>query len=63
MLYQGNNPILKIIGVEHMYWKGGTFDVKARDYSALAFRISGNANMKKLRLILPSYNFLIIITF
>lgn len=45
MLYKGNNPILKIIGVEHMCWKGGIFDVKARDYSALAFRISGNATI------------------
>ena len=45
MLCEGNNPILKIIGVEHMYWRGGVFDVKARDYSALAFRISGNATI------------------
>ncbi len=46
MLYEGNNPILQIIGVEHMCWEGGTFDVKAREYSALAFRISGNADIK-----------------
>lgn len=49
MLCEGNNPILKIIGVEHMYWKGGIFDVKARDYSALAFRISGNATITTSR--------------
>ena len=45
MLYEGNNPVLQIVGVEHMYWRGGVFDVKARDYSALAFRISGNATI------------------
>lgn len=45
MLSEGNNPILKIIGVEHMCWKGGVFDIKPREYSALAFRISGNATI------------------
>ena len=45
MLYEGNNPILKIIGVQHMCWKGGVFDIKAREYSSLAFRISGNATI------------------
>ena len=45
MLYEGNNPILKIIGVEHIHLKVGIFDVKARNYSALAFRISGNATI------------------
>jgi len=45
MLYQGNNPILKIIGVEHLCWRGDVFNVKPRDYSALAFRISGNATI------------------
>ncbi len=43
MLYNANNPILTVVGVEHMHWEGGTFEVKPRDYSALAFRISGNA--------------------
>ena len=46
MLYDGNNPILKIIGVEHMCWSGGVFDVKPREYSALAFRIGGTAKIK-----------------
>ena len=45
MLYEGNNPVLQIVGVEHMYWRGGVFDVNARDYSALAFRISGYATI------------------
>ena len=47
MLCDGNNPILKIVGVERVYWKSGVFDVLARDYSALAFRISGNTTFKR----------------
>ncbi len=43
MFYDGNNPILRIVGVEHMVWEAGVFDVKPRNYSALAFRISGDA--------------------
>lgn len=45
MLHDGNNPVLQIVGVEHMCWRGGVFDVKPREYSALAFRISGNATI------------------
>ena len=45
MLCEGNNPVLKIIGVEHICWRGGVFDVKPRAYSALAFRISGTATI------------------
>lgn len=45
MLYEGNNPVLRITGVEHMYWRGGVFNVSPRDHSALAFRISGNATI------------------
>jgi len=46
MLYEGNNPILRIVGVEHMRWSSGTFDVKKRQYSALAFRIKGTATIQ-----------------
>lgn len=46
MLCNGDNPILKIIGVEYMKWNGGIFNVSCRDYSALAFRISGNATIE-----------------
>lgn len=45
MLYNGENPILRIIGIEHMRWNGGTFQVAPREYSALAFRISGSATI------------------
>lgn len=46
MLFDAGNPILKVIGVEHMLWKSGTFNVAPRAYSALAFRISGSAVIK-----------------
>lgn len=45
MLCNGDNPILRIVGVEHMQWEGGVFEVESREYSALAFRISGNATI------------------
>lgn len=45
MLYDGNNPVLQITGVEHLHWQSGVFDVKPREYAALAFRISGNATV------------------
>lgn len=43
MLYNGENPILRIEGVEHISWAGGSFTVEPREFSALAFRISGSA--------------------
>lgn len=43
MLYNGNNPILQIVGVEHLRWSGGTYKVAPREFSALAFRIKGSA--------------------
>lgn len=43
MLYDANNPILRIVNVAHMRWTGGAFDVKPREHSAIAFRISGDA--------------------
>lgn len=43
MLYRSDNPILKIVGVEHLNWSGDVFTVAPRDYSGLAFRISGSA--------------------
>lgn len=45
MLYNCENPILHIVGVEHMRWSGGRFVVAPRSFSALAFRISGNATI------------------
>lgn len=43
MLYNANNPVLKITTVEHMRWQSGAFEVAPRPFSALAFRIDGSA--------------------
>lgn len=43
MLCKGDNPVLQIVGVEHICWNGGSFRVEPRDFSALAFRIRGSA--------------------
>ncbi len=43
MLFNGNNPITGIVGVEQLRWGGGTFQVEPRDYAALAFRTKGTA--------------------
>ena len=45
MFLNGENPIISIIGVEHMQWEGGSFDINPRMYSALAFRIKGDAEI------------------
>ena len=45
MLYSGDNPILRIEGVEHMHWSEGVFSVAPRAYSALAFRVKGTASI------------------
>ncbi len=38
-----NNPVLRIVGVEHIQWAGGKFKVAPRSFGVLAFRISGDA--------------------
>lgn len=43
MLYDGDNSVLQIEGVSHMQWRGGKFRISPRPFSALAFRIRGNA--------------------
>lgn len=45
MLYDGTNPVLRIVGIEHLEWKSGTFNVPPREYSSLAFRISGSVTI------------------
>lgn len=35
--------MLRIVEVDHLGWNGGYFKVAAREYSALAFRITGTA--------------------
>lgn len=46
MFYDGNNPITKIINAERLAWQPGSFDVKPRNVSTLAFRVQGTADMR-----------------
>lgn len=46
MFVGGENPVLRIIAVEHMCWEGGTFQVEPRSHCALAFRIRGTARIQ-----------------
>ena len=43
MLFDGNNPITEIVGVEQLRWGDGTFQVAPREYAGLAFRTKGTA--------------------
>lgn len=45
MIYDGNNPITRIVNAEQLCWQPGSFDVKPRKVCALAFRIRGSADM------------------
>ena len=46
MLYTCENPLLKMMSVDRLTWKGGHFCVPPRDYGALAYRISGSARLR-----------------
>lgn len=43
MLYNCSNPVLQISDATHMQWSSGCFSILPRRYSALAFRIRGDA--------------------
>ena len=45
MIYEGINPVSHIVNAEHLCWQPGSFDVKPRKVSALAFRVKGSADM------------------
>ena len=45
MIYNCQNPIVSITGVEHMQWSAGNFFVEPRAHSAIAFRIRGDATI------------------
>lgn len=45
MIYDGENPVLRIVRVENLHWTEGYFEVEPRYYSALAFRIKGSATI------------------
>lgn len=46
MICDCKNAIMKIISVERVKWKACSFDIDPREYSALTFRIKGNAKLK-----------------
>jgi len=45
MISIADNPVLRIVGVEHMRWSSGFFEVEPREYSSLAFRIQGSGTI------------------
>ncbi|MBQ8696644.1 MAG: helix-turn-helix transcriptional regulator [Clostridia bacterium] len=46
MLYNGDNPVIRIIGVRHLKWKEERPRVAPRECSSLAFRISGSGRIE-----------------
>ena len=46
MLYEGNNPVLRVENVEYLTSSPGTFIVPPRPYSSLSFRIKGTARIE-----------------
>lgn len=45
MLYDGNNPVLRIVGVERVCWDSEKVKVNGRAYSSLSFRVRGRAEI------------------
>ena len=45
MLFNGDNPILRIVGVDHIRLRENIFNVPPRDYAVLSFRIRGSATI------------------
>ena len=45
MLYNCQNPIKKIVNIEHLTCDHGFFQVKPREYSALSFRVHGTVTV------------------
>jgi len=45
MLCNGENPILRIVGVDHLRWGEGVYEVPPREYAVLSFRIRGGATI------------------
>lgn len=45
MLYECQNAICRVEGVEHLRWGRGTFTIEPRGYSALAYRVRGTATI------------------
>lgn len=49
MLYEGNNPVLRVENVENLTSSPGTYIVAPRSYSSLSFRIKGTARIETER--------------
>lgn len=45
MFYSGENPVLRIMAVEHLCWGQGSVCVPPREYASLTFRIRGEATV------------------
>lgn len=45
MIDSGNNPIVKIVGVERIACQDGTYCVAPREYAVLAFRVKGSVEI------------------
>ncbi len=45
MFYNCDNPVTELISVDHLRWSAEKHFVKARPYSALAFRVKGRAEI------------------
>ena len=46
MLPELVNPVLKIVSVDRISWEKQSCSVRARDFSALAFRVKGSASIR-----------------
>lgn len=46
MLLSGENPVLRIVGVDHISWGENAFRVPPRGYAVLSFRIRGSATIQ-----------------
>ena len=45
MFYEGENPILRVVAVENIKFNKNFYKVDAREYSALSFRLTGQAQL------------------
>ncbi len=46
MLYNCENPLIKLLSVDRISWKGGQFRVQPRHHGALSYRVSGSGTIR-----------------
>ena len=46
MLYNCENPLIKLLSVDRLSWKGGHFRVQSRYHGALSYRIAGSGAIR-----------------